>query len=40
MSEKRKLQHRGGFVPVGNLDLDLPGVQVPARHVHALRTDG
>ena len=31
MSEKRKPQTRGGFVPLGDLALDLPDVQVPAR---------
>ena len=33
MSEKRKPQKRGGFVPLGDLALDLPDVQVPARRV-------
>ena len=25
-------QKRGGFVPVGDLAIDLPGIEVPARH--------
>ena len=30
-NEQQKRGDRGGFVPVGDLAIDLPGIQVPAR---------
>ena len=32
---KDKQQKRGGFVPVGDLARDLPGVEVPVRRERA-----